>query len=165
MKRQLHIRPPSIALAHHLLFLARRNSFAVLQRVHQQHRNFASNIPSVSLIVLFACALLCAFPENASYGSWPVTILPRTSLYRSLISLFTPQLIPAKMPTHSLTPYVTPHILHKHYAQAHDHENISNRTSPLPLYQSPAVISCSHRSRPGVLLPSWLRHGEDHSQA
>ncbi|KAH9060353.1 ATP-utilizing phosphoenolpyruvate carboxykinase [Lactarius deliciosus] len=29
------------------------------------------------------------------------------------------------MPTHSLTPYVTPHILHKHYAVAHDHENIS----------------------------------------
>ena len=43
--------------------------------------------------------------------------------------MFTPQLLPPKMPGHSMTPYVTPHILHKHYAQAHDHDDhISKRT-------------------------------------
>jgi hypothetical protein len=31
------------------------------------------------------------------------------------------------------TPYVTPHILHKHYAQAHDTEQYGNRAYPLIL--------------------------------
>jgi hypothetical protein len=71
MKRQLHIRPQLIATAHHLPFLAHRNSLAVLQREHQQHRNFTSNQPSVSLVVLFACTLTSTFPEIISYGSSP----------------------------------------------------------------------------------------------
>jgi hypothetical protein len=33
------------------------------------------------------------------------------------------------MPAHNMTPYVTPHILHKHYAQSHDSEAVSMRTS------------------------------------
>jgi phosphoenolpyruvate carboxykinase (ATP) len=33
------------------------------------------------------------------------------------------------MPTHNMTPYVTPHILHKNYAQSHDNETVSKRTS------------------------------------
>ena len=33
------------------------------------------------------------------------------------------------MPTHSMTPYVTPHILHKHYAQSFDNEAVSKRMS------------------------------------
>jgi hypothetical protein len=71
MKRPLHIRPQLIATAHHLPSLAHRNSLAVLQREHQQHRNFASNPSSVSLAALFACTLTSPFPENRIYGSWP----------------------------------------------------------------------------------------------
>lgn len=41
-----------------------------------------------------------------------------------------------------MTPYVTPHILHKHYAQAHDHENISKRTFRLSLFQPQVLILC-----------------------
>jgi phosphoenolpyruvate carboxykinase (ATP) len=45
------------------------------------------------------------------------------------------------MPTQSVTPYVTPHILHKHYAQAHDNENVSIRTFCLvPRRQFPSLI-------------------------
>ena len=31
----------------------------------------------------------------------------------------------------SMTPYVTPHILHKHYAQAHDDPEMSSRECSL----------------------------------
>jgi phosphoenolpyruvate carboxykinase (ATP) len=33
------------------------------------------------------------------------------------------------MPPHTMTPYVTPHIYHKHYAQAFDNETVSKRMS------------------------------------
>ena len=55
-----------------------------------------------------------------------------------------PQLSPTDMPTHSVTPYVTPHILHKHYAQAHDNENVSKCTFRLTPTRQLALIIIYH---------------------
>ena len=59
------------------------------------------------------------------------------------------------------TPYVTPHILHKHYAQAFDSEVIGGRK------ECPArsrgiyylIRPCSHWQGPRVLLPGRFRYG------
>ncbi len=52
-------------------------------------------------------------------------------------SCFSPS--PTKMVLPHHTPYVTPHILHKNYAQSHDHEQHSNRRSA----RSPIRLFCS----------------------
>src|SRR5579863_1015000 len=44
------------------------------------------------------------------------------------------------MPTHNMTPYVTPHILHKHYAQSFDNEAVSKRTPSRPFTSQPHLI-------------------------
>ncbi|KAF9484521.1 hypothetical protein BDN70DRAFT_127836 [Pholiota conissans] len=60
------------------------------------------------------------------------------------------------------TPYVTPHILHKNYAQAHDTEQFSNRMStfrvqpnyPHPIPQSSARISSTSRRLASIWIVS-----------
>jgi phosphoenolpyruvate carboxykinase (ATP) len=55
-----------------------------------------------------------------------------------LVLLLRPSRPPMVLPHQ--TPYVTPHILHKHYAQAHDNDQYSNCA---PLLCSPAHVSPS----------------------
>jgi phosphoenolpyruvate carboxykinase (ATP) len=62
----------------------------------------------------------------------------------------------AKMHPHQ-TPYVTPHILHKNYAQAHDHEIYSNCMSTSLLF----LIALSHSSVMGQDLEYFSEAGFD----
>lgn len=59
---------------------------------------------------------------------WSTTIKPRSiSLlkYNKVLDPYNDNILSQKMVFPHHTPYVTPHILHKHYAQAHDHDQYS----------------------------------------
>lgn len=63
----------------------------------------------------------------------------------------------------SMTPYVTPHILHKNYAQAFDNEQLSNRMSHFLLTNAP--IRVSDRSPHSLLMTVIGQDIEYFSQA
>ncbi|KAL1942780.1 hypothetical protein VTO73DRAFT_5020 [Trametes versicolor] len=62
-------------------------------------------------------------PPGSTVSISPLPRIPHTSPYRPHRRLnHTPSRHPTTMSNYNRTPYVTPHILHKHYAQAYDAE-------------------------------------------
>lgn len=112
-------------------------------------------VPSIALQLHRTHLRLCALNAAAQRHNVFSSSSPSSSTASSPAIPSTPVTFTNKMLHQHGTPYVTPHILHKSYAQSHDNNETSNREFPLLFFLAflsrvvyyDALVACiSHRS-------------------